>query len=347
MERALLGKLPVRGNAFLNILLVGLLSSGFLIAWQHPGVAGLALLFPIMVLCFFHGPKASTILVPTLLFHYHLVPGKTENLVALLAGATGIVFSTITAYKYRQARLQELKLEEDLSLAKQVQNSLLPKSRSLLGPLEIATHSLASRQLGGDFLCFSRPSSSRYGLLMGDIMGKGTQAALTAAMLDGIYSELTQTGAKPALIVQQLNRYLTERFGEGSRMATLFCLEVDIEAQAWRYCRAGHPPPLLVHADSTWVTCDGEGLMAGVLADTPYSDQEIDLSDGDQMFLVTDGLLESDFPHCAEIARHLIQSRTQPIESVQTQLIQKLRSLLPQEVEDDETAALLRYCRAP
>lgn len=343
MERAVTRRLPPAGSRLLHLLLAGLVLGGAAIAWNWPGAAGLSLLFPLMAVCFFRGPGAAWLLLPLVVFHHLLQGGRAEDLVFLTAGLTGVLFSTVTTYKYRQARARELRLREDLSHARQIQEAMQPEGKIRLGPLELAVHARASRQLGGDFLCRGRPGPGRFGILLGDVMGKGTQAALTAALLDGVYSELSLQGASPKHVLTEINRALVDRFGDSVRMATLVCVEADTVNSLWRYSRAGHPPPLLVRASGEWQLLEASGILAGVVARPEYIEETAELKPGDQVLLVTDGLVVSGYADCEELAGQVIKWSALPVDMGMIRLVESLRRALPRAQDDDETAALVRY----
>lgn len=346
MERAVTRQLARGENLLLDVFLSALVLAGAGIGWFWSSSAALGLLFPLMALCFFRGLAAAVLLFP-LTALYHLLQGGLADLVVFVtAGVTGIVFSTVTTFKYRQARAQELRLREDLSHARQIQEAMQPEGKVRLGPLELAVHAQASRQLGGDFLCRSHPGADRFGVLVGDVMGKGTQAALTAALLDGVYSELSLQGASPGSILGEINRALVERFGDSVRMATLACLEADCSRRVWRYALAGHPPPLLVRPGGQWQLLDQSGIIAGVVAQPRYQEHTVELTEGDQVLLVTDGLVVSGFVDCEELAERITKWSTLPVDLAVIRLVEVLRRALPRLLDDDETAVLVRYSAA-
>lgn len=341
MERAALRTLCEQEAMWLNRALSLALIGALGLAYWEPDVASLCLLMPVTVGCFFYGSRASLLLLPLFAYHRFLCAGPLQNVLFLLASLAGVLFATVTTRKFRHARRHEMQLDRELELAREVQRSMRPRASLSHGPMELATHMRSCHGLGGDFLCLSQPGPDRYGLLIGDVMGKGTQAALTAALIDGVYGQLASEGASPGALLTQLNQRLLSRFGSAERMATLFCLELNTRDQTWTYSRAGHPPPLLARRDGTTVHMDVPGMLAGVTSES-YPEQQVALQAGDQVLLVSDGLVECDLATCQPLAKMMCHSRKQSAQESLSQLVRKLKSQLPQNLDDDETAALIR-----
>lgn len=334
--------LSEREQKALHIALLVLVAAGVVLSWLWPSSAGICLLFPLMAVCFFMGSRATALLLPMAAYNWLIWSEPIPNLMFICAGLAGVAFCTVTTRKYREARQHELRLDQDLVLAREVQQSMYPKTVLQQGPLQLATHMEACHSLGGDFLCTSQPGPGRFGVLLGDVMGKGTQAALTAALVDGIYSELAEAGTSPGPLMSQLNDRLLARFGPAVRMATIICLELNLDSNSWVYSRAGHPPPLLSRADGSKLMLDAQGLMAGVSSEQ-YQEAELPLCPGDQILMVSDGLVLCDLADCQTLAKLMSATHHKALEESLQILVEELHKYLPGAVDDDETAALLRF----
>lgn len=226
-----------------------------------------------------------------------------------------------------------------LKLARHIQKALEPPAAFRLGPLEIATSMQVCAELGGDLLCF-RTAPRWIGVLIGDVMGKGVEAALAAAYLEGLYDELARE-CTPREIVEIINFRFWQRF-RGELFATLLCAQLDLGKGRWVVARAGHPPGLLLRADGSLTTLEPAGLPIGIQEEDHYPQIAVPMLPGDDLLLATDGVWDGDAPEAAAAAA----SRWRECPVVAQSLDGWLASVpKPLPVSDDRTAAWLRMDR--
>jgi serine phosphatase RsbU (regulator of sigma subunit) len=159
-----------------------------------------------------------------------------------------------------------------------------------------------SQGIDGDFYDIRRLHTHCFDVLVGDVMGKGVQAALIGAGIKTAYHQaladlLIARFAKgglptPADIINQLHRMLTPRLMNLDSFATLGLYRFDLEALTLSYVNAGHTPGLLVCSDQVQSLL-GDNLPIGVLADEIYTEVRIDIGCNDSLLLFSDGITEA------------------------------------------------------
>ena len=147
--------------------------------------------------------------------------------------------------------------------------------------------------VGGDFYDLIRLPDRRACVIMGDVSGKGVEAASVSAAVRTALGAYSWEGLAPARMVELLNDFLLG-FARVETFATLFVGIVDLAAGELTYCSAGHPPAVILRAatgELMWL-----GVQSGVVGafhDMRYRDGSVDLSAGDILLLYTDGTTEA------------------------------------------------------
>jgi sigma-B regulation protein RsbU (phosphoserine phosphatase) len=145
---------------------------------------------------------------------------------------------------------------------------------------------------GGDCYDILRFSSTRLGLSIADVAGKGLPAALLMANLQASVRAFGIEDARPETVTRQVNRALC-RHTPLDRFVTFFYATIDTSRGTLACSNAGHNPPILVRADGTVSRPATGGMVLGVLADNAYSQAELPLRSGDRLVLFTDGITEA------------------------------------------------------
>jgi len=210
-----------------------------------------------------------------------------NGLILQLASDSGL--STETAQIY-SAALQRARVEQELKIAAEIQQALLPSGHYQKTHLEIAARSLPCRAIGGDFFDYFDAPNGAVCFALGDVAGKGPPAALLAAEMQGIlaaYSSFSSTVAETVARVNQLlnrriveSRFVTMLYGMGSRDGRL------------TYSNAGHNPPLLITGrGARWL--DKGGVVLGMFAAAQFEQEQVDLEPGDVVVMYSDGVTEA------------------------------------------------------
>jgi CHASE2 domain-containing sensor protein len=194
--------------------------------------------------------------------------------------------------------LQRRAQEQELAVARRIQQGLLPKDVLRVNGVEVAGVNLPCFAVGGDYFDYFPMSDGRIALAIADVSGKGVPAALLMSNLQAIFRAECARGASVALVPEQANRQLMESMAGNSKFVTFFYGALDASAGRLAYSNAGHNPPLVVRKDGAIEELATGGLLLGVFPLATYDVGEVDLGAGDVVVLFTDGVTE------AESTRH-------------------------------------------
>jgi serine phosphatase RsbU (regulator of sigma subunit) len=190
------------------------------------------------------------------------------------------------------------RLEEELRIARQIQMSLLPAEGAVTMPgLRIAALCLPAAEVGGDYYDLLPLSPTRLGVLVADVSGKGTSAALYMAELKGLVLSLSRIYESPAKLLSEANRILAANMDSRSFITMTYAV-VDVASAKMRYARAGHNPIIQLEAATgrTKVLTPpglGLGIDRGERFEEILEESEVRLVSGDAFLFFTDGLSEA------------------------------------------------------
>jgi serine phosphatase RsbU (regulator of sigma subunit) len=191
------------------------------------------------------------------------------------------------------------RVEQELEIAKQVQARLFPQRLPSMQTLEYAGVCIQAHQVGGDYHDFLDLGSGRFGLVIGDISGKGIAAALLMANLQANLRSLCAIAFdEPERLLRSVNQLFYENTNEGA-YATLFFAEYDDKVRRLRYANCGHLPALVFRRDGTIERLDSTCTVLGLFKEWDCSISDLGLFSGDTLVLYTDGITES-FNHAGE-----------------------------------------------
>ena len=206
----------------------------------------------------------------------------------------GMQAVAIGARGYRLRDRQRRAQEQELAVAKKIQQDLLPKGVLAVNGVEVAGFNLPCYAVGGDYFDYFRLPDGRVALAIADVAGKGVPAAILMSNLQAILRAETSRGSAVTAIPAQANRQLTESMSGSSKFVTFFYGALDPEARRLSYTNAGHNPPLVVRADGAIEELEAGGLLLGVFPMAEYDEGTVDLLPGDVCVLFTDGVTEAE-----------------------------------------------------
>ncbi len=217
----------------------------------------------------------------------------------------GIV-GTQTATVIANARLFEkeqklLVIEEEMRLAKLIQENYLPRQNLETAGYEILGFSSPARDVGGDYWDMIRLDEHQVFFSVGDVSGKGVPAALIAAQSLAVIR--SQLRADPNISIQDLAGHLNRLFFESSMPAqfmTSFLAIFDGASRRLHYVNAGHMPPFILSAKGKLRILETSNLVIGVLFNSSYTPGEVILKPGDTLFVWTDGVTDNFSPDTKE-----------------------------------------------
>jgi sigma-B regulation protein RsbU (phosphoserine phosphatase) len=212
---------------------------------------------------------------------------KADALETLASEAAMAIYN---ARLYRDFQ-EKQKLEEELTIAHEIQQALLPTPNKTLSFVSAFSHNLPCREVGGDYFDYFDMSEGRFGFAIGDVSGKGMPAALLASVIQGMFSATTQLDLPIPTIISSVNQNLTRR-GTSNRFVTFFFGMVDTDGNC-TYTNAGHNPPYVVGRDGSIKPLTEGGMVMGLFASAQYESRTIQLMPGDHLVLFTDGVLEA------------------------------------------------------
>ncbi len=273
--------------------------------------------------------------------------GNRELLQTLALEASSILENARLLEEERQRH----RLEQELSLARTIQESLLPKHLPQGGFLNATGSSIPTHQVGGDFFdVIARPDGG-YLATVADVSGKGVAAALLASLLQGVIMEAAAAGTPLEAWLPRLNKFLLERT-EGEKYCTIFACEVGPTGRL-RYANAGHSRPFLVRprngAGPEIQVLESNGFAVGMLEQATFGVDEIQLQRGDTIVLFSDGVEEArrapkEFFGRERIASTLAAHAFAPVETMQSALRSAVGDFLGAAApHDDATLLFLRF----
>jgi sigma-B regulation protein RsbU (phosphoserine phosphatase) len=198
--------------------------------------------------------------------------------------------------QHRELKLKFAKLEKDyadlhtaLFEASQVHRRLCAPGLVRHGEVEIASEIFAVRYMPGDFFTIQAAGGGVI-IALGDVCGKGPSAGMWTPCLVGLVRAHAAASSDPEAIVTGVNREFCRM---GAPLTSLFLARLDPVTGRLEYCRAGHPPALLVRADDRLESLSEGGMLLGMSPDASFATGSVDLRAGDVLLAYSDGVLES------------------------------------------------------
>jgi len=188
-------------------------------------------------------------------------------------------------------------VDSEMKTIADLQRSLLPVPLPTIPTMAVAAHYQTSQRAGGDYYDFFPLPDGKWGILIADVSGHGTPAAVLMAVTHTIAHTYPGPPAPPGRLLAHLNRILADRYtAQTGAFVTAFYAIYDPKVRSLHYASAGHPPPRLKRcADGTLALFDGvQSLPLGITADERYPDGVHELVPGDQIVFYTDGVTEAE-----------------------------------------------------
>jgi len=271
-----------------------------------------------------------------------MVPIATNDEFGLIAGYTNRM---IKGLKHRIQLISALKIAED------VQQNLLPRIPPEYRGLDIAGKSIYCDETGGDYYDYLNLSDSRIGVVIADAADHGIGSALQMTSARAFLRFGAKTYQGPALLLSEVNQFLSRDSADSGRFMTMFFVEIDTDAQSLRWVRAGHEPALLYdpHRDR-FEELMGEGLALGIDENFVYEDN---LRQGwlrqHILFIGTDGIRETrnfqgQFFGMERIRQVIRDQAHQDAKEIMNAMIKTLQEFCDQKRwEDDITLVIIKF----
>lgn len=202
------------------------------------------------------------------------------------------LYASLTLYKYIIEWKRRITFENELGTAKKIQESFLPKTVPNVQGVDIASCMFTAHQVGGDLYDFIEFGQEKFGVVIGDVSGKGIPASLFMAMVTGSVKFFASAQSRPSDVLSNLNSKLVKE-SSSNLFVTVFYAIFDIKNKKMTYSNGGHLPLIYLSRDKKIQFLDTDAGAPLGLMENPYSDKEIDLNDGDIVIFYTDGITEA------------------------------------------------------
>jgi phosphoserine phosphatase RsbU/P len=216
------------------------------------------------------------------------LPKTSIDALESLASEAAMAIYNVRLYKDSQ---DKRKLDEQLTIAREIQQALLPQSNKELAYVRVCSQSIPCHEVGGDYFDYFDLSDERLGFAVGDVAGKGIPAALLASLIQGIFTAQNLGDLPLSQVIANANQNIVHR-GTGNRFVTFFFGILDTEGNC-TYVNAGHNPPFLLSRDGLMKELTTGGMVLGLFAGAQYEAETIRLHPGDHLVLFTDGVVEA------------------------------------------------------
>lgn len=215
---------------------------------------------------------------------------RRQQVVLIVLGLAILFFMIERFYrsqkKLREATVEQARINGELSVARRIQEEMLPKKfpSNIYGSIEPA------REIGGDIFDFYERDGKLF-FCIGDVAGKGVPAAMLMSVLHSLFRTFSSNIESPSFIARELNAQIC-RGNDSNMFVTLFIGCLDLYSGKLEYCNAGHDKPFLLSSSANLMPVKAN-LPLGAFPDVVFVEESCVLAPGTSIFLYTDGLTES------------------------------------------------------
>ncbi len=222
----------------------------------------------------------------------HAIGGSlTETSLRLLESLAFEATKSLESVRLLHEEQEKKQLELELNMAREVQVALSPTAFKQPDHFEVASHSIPSRYVGGDFYDLIPLPDGRWVIALGDVSGKGIAAALLAAMAQGVLQAQFASNLPLTNVIASLNKVLVQRTASNS-FITLFCAVLDPEGHL-TYINAGHNLPILARANGKTEMLTTKSVVLGAFDFVSHEPRQTLLASGDLVVIYSDGVTEA------------------------------------------------------
>lgn len=256
-------------------------------AWEGFRARGLVLALPIR----HQGETCALLCLGRKMTGLSYQPDEVEFLYAL----GNLAFVSIQNSYLVEQQIEKERLEEEMRLARGIQEKLQPEEIPEVEGLQIATLALPSRHVAGDYFDLIKLENNRLLIAIADVTGKGVPASLLMSNLQACIHVMVPMDISLDEATLHINRVICDNTTY-DKFITYFHGIYDLAARSFLYVNAGHNPPTLIRADGSMELLDKGGLLLGVMKGLPYECGTVTLYPGDVLALFTDGVTEAMSP---------------------------------------------------
>jgi phosphoserine phosphatase RsbU/P len=269
----------------------------------------------------------------------------TDDDLRVLTALANVAAAKIENVRLLEESLEKRRMEEDMRMAAEIQNGLLPRDAPSLPGWDLAGCNRPCRTVGGDYYDFA-VAGGRLLLALGDVSGKGTGAALLMTVLR---AAVRAHWSEPSLVyaLARINRTAFQNV-PSSKYVTFFLAALDPATGRLDFVNAGHNPPLLVRGDGTVETLSAGGLVLGIFEDVSYAGGRVEMLPGDTLVVYSDGVTETWDPDGEEFGEEslvalAVRNRALGAEELQDSIMREIeRFEAGARATDDRTIVVLK-----
>ncbi|MFA6281146.1 MAG: PP2C family protein-serine/threonine phosphatase, partial [Candidatus Omnitrophota bacterium] len=256
-----------------------------------------------------------------------------------------LVYIAVTLYKYVVEWKKRLLFEQQLDIAKKIQESFLPKKILTVKGLDVAATMLTAHQVGGDLYDFIEFDSEKIGIMIGDVSGKGIPASLFMAMVVGTFKSFVNKDVMPEETLSKLNAKLVSEAGS-NLFVTVFYSMFDLKNKTFLFSNGGHMPVLYLAKDKEPEFLDvEEGLPLGLM-DNSYSGAQVGFKKGDLFIFYTDGVTEAtnikeEMYGKERLTFQAMANKDLPAKNILDNLAKDIRKFEPKSIQHDDITLIV------
>ncbi|MFC4388164.1 PP2C family protein-serine/threonine phosphatase [Gracilibacillus marinus] len=292
-------------------------------------------------------------ILPEEIIHIHIQALKDlyPDLPCEIDKSLNFLLETMISYglahqEFQTLREKQGKLESEISVAANMQQTLLSTTIPEVPHLDIGAISVPANQMNGDYFHFVSDEYGNLGIAIADVIGKGIPAALAMSMIKYSLDSVPETRMDPPFILDNLNR-VVERNVDASMFITMFYGLYHSDTSTLKFASAGHEPGFYYNAkEDTFHEIQANGLVLGVTTDASYEQCEIQLEKGDIIVLLTDGVTEcrigEKFVESDEVLRVIRQYMDLPAQEAVEKVYRHFVKLQDFQLRDDFTLIFLK-----
>jgi sigma-B regulation protein RsbU (phosphoserine phosphatase) len=220
-----------------------------------------------------------------------------EIMPVIESGYINIYGRDITQRRKAEQELKKIteeknRIESEVKMATLVQEGFLPEATPDASGFKFAAKTIPAKFVGGDFYDFIELEKDKLGIVLGDVSGKGVSAALYMARLMSDFRYVAMLDPQPGNVIPKVNNISARRSRKGMFATAIFLL-LDVKSKKLKVCNAGHHSMLIRRGDREILeTGKAGGIPLGIVENTSYIEEEVQLFPGDVVFLYSDGVVE-------------------------------------------------------
>jgi len=216
----------------------------------------------------------------------------TNNEISLVQVLANQFLTALTTARFYVEAIEKRRIEEELTMARQIQFDLLPKELPDNNSFSIAAYSSPSKVVGGDFYDYIPINKNRFALVIADACGKGMPAAMLISQIQAMIKSELNNGNNIEATLRHLNQQVVS-YTPKDRFVTLFLGIYNCKTNEFEYATAGHEYPVVIRNSGELERLQSGGPALGIIENASFATEKIKLHRGDSIVFFTDGVTET------------------------------------------------------